>query len=129
MILEGRMSKFRKFKIAAALAIAALPFGASAEMIFGVPAIPLGYCQLSPVAATGLASCSNGIPAGANTILMSADTANIRWRDDGTAPTGSTGLSLVFGQLPVTYNGTLSKIQFISATGVLNVSFYKTSSP
>jgi hypothetical protein len=119
-----------KFKIAAMTSLMLLGMigSAAAEMIFGVPAVPLGYCQLTPAAATALSTCSGGIPAGANTILMSADTANIRWRDDGTAPTSGTGVSLVFGQLPVTYNGTLSKIQFIGS-GTLNVLFYKTSSP
>lgn len=120
------MSKFKMFKVALIAGLGLVAAAARAEMIFGVPAAALGYCQLSPVAATALASCAGGIPAGANTILMSADTANIRWRDDGTAPTTSVGMSLVFGQIPVTYNGPLSKIQFISATGVLNVTFYRT---
>ena len=126
---------FKMFKAAVAIALIALVYPARAEMIFGVPAVPLGYCQISAAtlaSATGLASCAGGIPAGANTILMSADVANVRWRDDGTAPTGAIGMSLVFGQLPVTYNGTLSKLQFILNTGgspILNVSFYKTSSP
>jgi hypothetical protein len=131
------MTKIKKFEIASiALAIFLAMIGSAfAEMIFGVPAVPLGYCQISAAtlaSATGLASCVGGIPSGTNTILMSADTANVKWRDDGTAPTGAIGMTLVFGQLPVTYNGTISKLQFILATGgspILNVSFYKTSSP
>jgi hypothetical protein len=121
------MKSIKMFKIAAATALCLASIEARAEMIFGIPAVPLCYCQFSAAtlaAATGLASCAGGIPTGANTILMSADTANIRWRDDGTAPTAAIGMSLVFGQLPVTYNGTLSKLQFISG-GPLNVTFYK----
>lgn len=92
----------------------------------GLLMVPLGYCQLTSIAsATALSSCSGGIPAGATMIALGADTANVRYRDDGTAPTSSVGMVLVFGQNPILYSGTLSKLQFISATGVLNVSFYR----
>lgn len=119
------MSKFKMFKTMCVVMVLGCSEPALAEMIPGAPVAALGYCQLSPVAATALSSCAGGIPAGANLILMSADTANIRWRDDGVAPTSSIGMNLVFGQAPITYNGPISKLQFISATGVLNVTFYK----
>lgn len=111
------------------LALAATSGPSKAQMSTGVSVVPLGYCQLSPTAATPLSTCSGGIPATANMIMMSADTANIRWRDDGISPTSTTGVALVFGQQPFLYSGTISKLQFISATGVLNVLFYRAGAP
>lgn len=102
---------------------------AEAQMSTGVSVVPLGYCQLTPTSATALSACSGGIPATANMIMMTADTATVRWRDDGTAPTTTTGLTLIFAQQPFLYTGTLSKLQFISATGILNVSFYRAGAP
>lgn len=116
-----------KFTLGLALAaiLAAAPAGA--QMIPGEFATPLGFCQLSPVSATALASCNSGagIPSGANAISMQAATAAASYRDDGTAPTSSVGMQLPAGQLPIWYSGTLSKLQFISATGTVNVLFYR----
>ena len=74
---------------------------------------------------------SGGIPPGANSALLEADTANIRFRDDGGAPTSSQGIFLVgtaSNNVPnqVFYSGTLSALQFIAATGspVLHAAFY-----
>jgi hypothetical protein len=119
-------------KITAAIAIVlALSCGQSrAQSIPGQPMVPLGYCQITatPLAsATKLSSCSGGIPAGATMMAVQAETANIRYRDDGVAPTSSIGQLLVSGQNPMLYTGTLSAIQFIAATGspILDVSFYR----
>jgi hypothetical protein len=84
---------------------------------------PLGYVQITGLgSATGLGA----IPAGATMALISVSGANVRWRDDGTAPTANVGLPLIAGQ-EFSYSGTLSGIRFIAVSGspVLDVSFYK----
>lgn len=55
-----------------------------------------------------------------------AGTDSVRWRDDGTAPTSSLGMTLAAGQ-ELDYSGDISQIQFINSTGTgaaLNVSLY-----
>jgi len=49
----------------------------------------------------------------------------VRWRDDGTAPTSTVGISLAPGE-KLFYDGNLADIQFIeeSASAKLNVSYY-----
>jgi len=126
-----------KFKALFSLAVAALLCSAPAraDMIPGVAVTPVGYCQIAAAtlaAATPLSSCSGGIPAGANLALLQAETQNIRWRDDGTAPTTTVGMILIQGaHQPTLYAGTLSKLQFIDATagGILNVTFYRAAAP
>jgi hypothetical protein len=73
-----------------------------------------------------------GPPFGANAALIQAETQNIRWRDDGANPTTTNGMLLLSAQpTPMMYSGTLSAMKFIDATagGLLDVSFYKASSP
>jgi hypothetical protein len=77
------------------------------------------YQQLSPVAATGLT-----VPAGAAAAVMSVSTASVRYRDDGSAPDATHGVVLQVTTSPFAYMGDLSKIQFISATGVLDILYY-----
>lgn len=121
-----------KFKLLLAAAALLSISSSRAEMIPGVVPVPLGYCQIPAAtlaSATGLQSgCSGGIPAGANMILMQSEAQIIRWRDDGIAPTTAIGMQLLnTAAIPTTYNGTLSKMQFIDAVagGILDVSFYK----
>lgn len=54
-----------------------------------------------------------------------AEGNDIRWRDDGTAPTASVGMILIRNNV-LSYDGDLNKIKFIqSASGAkLNVSYY-----
>lgn len=96
----------------------------------GLRQVPLGFCSLSSMsAATGLASCSGGIPTGTSYAVVCAYTQGVVWRDDGTAPTGTPGTGgqgLAANQcLP--YNGTFTAIQFIQQTSgaVLGVTFYR----
>lgn len=78
------------------------------------------------------ASTSGGIPvdnAGRlpNYMILIADTAAVRWRDDGGAPTASIGNSIP-AAAPLTYAGPPSAPLFIQQTSnaVLNISFYRT---
>jgi hypothetical protein len=92
--------------------------------------VPLGYCQINATAlgsAVGLSSCAGGIPTGATMALFGAETAEVRWRDDGVAPTATVGSLIATGNPGIFYTGTLRALQFIAATGspLLNVSFYR----
>ena len=80
---------------------------------------PMGFQTLSPVAATFLTP-----PVGARVAIMSATTAAVSWRDDGVAPTAAVGIQIPAGTT-FQYTGNLATFQAISATGVLNVSYYR----
>lgn len=87
---------------------------------------PLGYCQLTSVSSSTLvSSCSGGIPALTGWAVICVDTAAIRWRDDGTAPTASVGMPIAAGQC-FYYSGTFATLRVIAQTGspVVNISFY-----
>ena len=83
---------------------------------------PLGYQQI-----TSLASATSlTVPAGAVSAIIYVETAGVRWRDDGTAPTATVGMLLSAGQA-FQYAANLAAIQFIAQSGspVVNVSYYK----
>lgn len=88
--------------------------------------IPNSFCQLSAMSAIGLGSCNTGGGA-ATAVVIVIETADVRWRDDGVAPTSSAGMLTAFGST-LTYQGDLTKIQFIAVSGspTLDISFYKT---
>jgi hypothetical protein len=73
-----------------------------------------------------LSTISGGIPARARMAIISVETANARYRDDGTAPTASVGVQLVSGVAPFVYAGDLTAIQFVAVSGspVINAAFY-----
>lgn len=82
-----------------------------------------GYQQI-----TSLSSAQTlTIPTGKDPdyALIQAETKDVRWRDDGTAPTSSVGMVLAAGAT-LRYDGDLRKIQIIetAASAKLNVSFY-----
>jgi len=82
-----------------------------------------GYQQVSDVSTAS----SLTVPPGSEVVLLQAETQNIRWRDDGVAPTASTGMLLVAGASPFPYMGkNLESLQFIEAMPIakLNVAFY-----
>lgn len=89
----------------------------------------MGYQQITSLsAATGLTvpPCSpNGLNQKPTFALIVAEGQNVRWRDDGTAPTATVGMPLVVG-VPLQYDGSLDKIQFIEqvAGAKLNISYY-----
>ncbi len=81
----------------------------------------LGYEQI-----TSLNTVKNLTPpATATYAIIQAETQAVRWRDDGTAPTSSVGMTIAAGG-ELRYDGTLTAIKFIEATASakLNVSYY-----
>jgi len=87
-----------------------------------------GTYQLSASnTASSASATSGGIPPGATMAYLDAETAAVRFRDDGGAPTASVGSLIATGNPGIFYTGTLSALQFIAATGspLLNVSFYR----
>ena len=97
----------------------------------------LGYIQIPSVtlaASTSLASLAPSTAYNATTglwtaqaVLLRAEAQNIRWRDDGTAPTATVGQLLLPGDPPFFYPVSPGALQFIYATagGILNVTFLK----
>ena len=89
----------------------------------------IGYQQITSLSSaqtlTVPATDKNGMNQKPTFALIVAETQNVRWRDDGTAPTASVGMPLVAG-VPLQYDGDLTKIQFIeqSASAKLNISYY-----
>ena len=115
-------------KVAAVLIMLAAPCAAQTT-VPGQPIVPLGYCQIPAATLASavklLTACS--IPAGATMARLQAETANVRYRDDGAAPTASIGSLILAGNAGIFYSGSLGALQFIGASGspVLDVSFYR----
>lgn len=88
--------------------------------------VSLGYCQLSVSTVVLISTCSGGIPAGAVFADIIVETAAIRWRDDGTAPTTAVGFPLAVATRFV-YTGNPTYLQVVAQTGtsVVNVVFYR----
>lgn len=87
-----------------------------------------GTYLLSATNTTSSASVtSGGIPPGATMVFLQAEVADIRYRDDGGAPTTAIGNLIVHGIPGIFYPGTLANLQFIGASGspLLDVAFYK----
>jgi hypothetical protein len=81
----------------------------------------LGYQQIvSLSSATALSP-----PTGANAALIHAEGADVRWRDDGTAPSASVGMLLPAGG-ELYFDGSLSGFRAIqvSAGAKINISYY-----
>ena len=83
--------------------------------------VPLGYQQ---VTATG-AAFALAPPANARVAHIGAEAQVLRWRDDGTNPTTTTGQRIPAGA-EVDYVGNLATIKLIAETAgaIANVSYY-----
>lgn len=57
--------------------------------------------------------------------IITPETQNVRWRDDGVAPTATVGMPLAAG-VTLQYDGDLSQIKFIEQTAgaKLNITYY-----
>lgn len=89
----------------------------------------LGYQQITDLATSvGLTIPTTdkmGISGGPRAAVIIAETQNVRWRDDGIAPTASVGMPLSTG-IAFVYDGNLNEIRFIeqTASAKLNISYY-----
>jgi hypothetical protein len=86
---------------------------------------PLGYQQI--VSATLAAATALTVPGTAKFALIAAEGVDVRWRDDGVAPTAAIGMQMPSGGSPLLFSGDLAALQFIrtAAGSILNVSYYK----
>ena len=82
----------------------------------------LGYQQITSLSS----AASLTVPSGATYAVIQCETQNVRWRDDGTAPTASVGMKLTVAPDLLIYDGALKTIKFIeeAASAKLNVSYY-----
>jgi hypothetical protein len=84
---------------------------------------PLGHCQLTSMASSTLVStCTGGIPATTNYIVIQVQTAAIMWRDDGVEPTASVGNLAPAGSW-VPFQGDATNLRVIAVTGSPVVDF------
>lgn len=82
---------------------------------------PCGFEQITAAASTALS-----VPDGAKMAMIQPEAQNVRWRDDGTAPTTAIGMLIVANDT-LLYSGKLTAIRFIevTATAKINVTYYK----
>ena len=82
---------------------------------------PLGYQQVTALTT----STALTVPELAGRAVLQAEAQNVRWRDDGVAPTASVGMIIAAGT-DIEYNGDLSLIRFIevAVSAKLNVVYY-----
>ncbi len=87
----------------------------------------LGYQQITSLSgSTALTIATDENTRNAGRAIISPETQNVRWRDDGTAPTASVGYLLAAGS-ELVYEGSLDKLRFIevTASAKLNICYYK----
>lgn len=91
--------------------------------MFSQSYVPLGYQQVTSIGSAAILA----VPAGANFAIISAESAGVRWTDDGSVPTATVGMPMADTDAPLQYSGTLTALQFIAQTGSpkLNVSYYR----
>lgn len=86
------------------------------------------YTPLTPpqFITVGATAVSLTVPLGARLAQICTEQAEIRYRDDGTAPTAGNGMPLYATQC-FSYSGNLTAIQFIAVAtpSSLDVSYYR----
>lgn len=100
------------------------PVGSDARTPAGPYPTPMaGTAQhnLAITSSTGLT-----VPQGAVYATVQAATATVKYTTDGTTPTSSVGMTLAVGAgLGIPGQTLMTSIRFISATGTLDVEFFK----
>lgn len=93
----------------------------TAAKMQGGQADALGYQQITDLSS----STTLTVPSGSTLAVIQCTAQNVRWRDDGTAPTATVGMQLAPGDY-FFYTGELSNIRFIeeAASAVLNISYF-----
>lgn len=90
-----------------------------------------GYQQITSLSSSTALTIPTVAPDGTsckpNAVLLQVTAQNVRYRDDGVAPTSTVGMVLYTAQPPTYYDGDLSRLRFIesSASAVLNVTYYE----
>ena len=84
---------------------------------------PVGFQTITSALSAAVAPT---VPVTARYAYFQADTADVKWTDDGTTPTASVGMTITHAQAPWLYAGKLDALQFILVSGspVLNISYY-----
>lgn len=85
--------------------------------------VGVGYTKIADVsAAVGLGT----VPPGATSVLLQAETKDVRLRFDNEAPTATDGFKLVAGT-PFAWAGDFTRVQAIevAASAVLHVTWFK----
>ncbi len=77
--------------------------------VFRGPRQSLGYQRMDDV----MAVATYLAPRGAISVILQAEDQNVRWRDDGVAPTATVGMLLRITDPPFEYFGNLSALQVI----------------
>lgn len=89
---------------------------------------PKGYRQLAvSTTSVALSSATGGIPEGSTRAVVGVEANDIRWRDDGVAPTSSVGTlakSLTFFELPSLQSIYEFHAIRASADATLNITYY-----
>lgn len=99
----------------------AIPVWIAGSVPRGPGGVPLGYQQISPIAAATPLT----VPVGATLAIISVSGGAVRYRDDGTPPTAEEGMPVDAGQT-FSYSIALAAIQFIQESGAatLDVLYY-----
>ncbi len=98
------------------------------NQVSGTPGGAGTYTISAANTASSASSTSGGIPPGATMAYLQAETADVRYRDDGGAPSTAIGNIVIHGLAGgVLYAGTLTSLQFIALSGspLLDISFYR----
>lgn len=89
---------------------------------------PVGFRQLAvSSSAVALSSATGGVPANAKRAVITVETNDIRWRDDGIAPTTSVGMlakSTTIFELPSIQSINGFKAIHASADGLIDITYY-----
>jgi hypothetical protein len=89
----------------------------------------IGYQQITSLSASSALTVptvdANGLACKPTLAIITPETAGVRWRDDGVAPTATVGMPLAAG-VTLQYDGDLSRVRFIQQTAgaILNISYY-----
>lgn len=87
--------------------------------------VPTGHSQVTSLSS---AATVGTVPAATDYAVIQVQDQQVRWRDDGTAPTATVGMLMSPGDV-LKYDGNLASLKFIevAASAKLNVSFYSWS--
>ena len=92
----------------------------------GIGSISLGYQQLTNLSSAQALVLPPTSPVGSvRGAIVQVSGQAVRWRDDGTAPTATVGMTIPVGG-ELRFDGDLSKVKFIEAAAgaVMDVTIY-----